>query len=231
MNVKSVKVKSQAKVVFLDAAGTLIRLKKPAGWHYARVAERHGVEVSDEEMQVAFIAAWKARAERRPAKGKRRDDDRGWWRGVAVDALRSAAKVSRRFDETAWFEELYERFAQPGVWELCAGALEVMEYLRGKYRLGVLSNFDGRLRRILGDLGVAGYFEKMVISSEIGCEKPHREAFLRAALLMGVEAAECVHVGDDPARDWMGARRAGMGVIEKSTQTPAFFVKLVKREL
>ena len=54
------KVKGEAEVIFFDAAGTLIRLERPVGWHYAEVARRHGLNADEERMDSAFREVWGA---------------------------------------------------------------------------------------------------------------------------------------------------------------------------
>ena len=119
-----------------------------------------------------------------------------------------------KFDERAWFEELYSRFSKPGVWVLYDDVVRCLDRLANRFRLAVVSNFDRRLRHILDDLGVASRFERLFISSEIGCEKPHPAIFRQALEVMEVEPERCLHIGDDPERDWAGAAAAGIAVFK-----------------
>ena len=54
MDCGALKVKGEAEVIFFDAAGTLIRLARPVGWHYAEVARRHGLNADQQRMESAF---------------------------------------------------------------------------------------------------------------------------------------------------------------------------------
>jgi putative hydrolase of the HAD superfamily len=204
------KVKGEAKVIFFDAAGTLIRLKRSVGWHYAQIARKHGLNADEASLDSAFREVWRSRAFRPASPGGRQDDDRPWWRQLALDVLRRTVPNPDKFDEEAWFEELYSHFAKPGVWGLYEDAARCLDRLQDRYRLAVISNFDRRLRYILRDLGVGLRFEQIFISSEIGCEKPDIAIFQHALDVMDVEAARCLHVGDDPQLDWAGASAAGI---------------------
>lgn len=214
MDGKAMKVKGEAEVIFFDAAGTLIRLERPVGWHYAEVARKHGLKADEERMESAFREVWRARPFRSPSPGARKEDDRPWWRELALDVLRTAVPSPGKTDEDAWFEELYAHFAKPGVWVLYDDAMRCLDRLAGRFRLAVISNFDRRLRLVLEELGVDAKFEQIFISSEIGCEKPHPGIFQQALDVMGVEAGRCLHVGDDPERDWAGAAAAGIAVFQ-----------------
>lgn len=214
MNGNLLKVKAQPDVVFFDAAGTLIHLLRPAGWHYAKAARRHGLEVDATRLEASFRKTWKTMPSRLPADGPREDDDKPWWKMLATGTLRDCIQPPAGFDEDRWFEELYTRFAEPGVWALHPDAVSCLGSLQERSRLAVISNFDGRLRRILGDLGVIHFFERLFISSEMGCEKPHPKIFRRAVRAMETEPARCLHIGDDPEKDWAAARDAGLQVFQ-----------------
>lgn len=210
MNSPLEKVKAQADVIFFDAAGTLIHLKEPVGRHYAEIARRHGLEANEERLNKAFREEWQNQSLRKPSPGPREEDDRLWWKSIAIKTLQRTAVISTKVDLEAWFEELYLHFTQPGVWALYEDATRCLERMEGNSRLAVISNFDRRLRIILEQLNVTCFFEHLFISSEIGCEKPHPRIFLRALETMSVDPARCLHVGDDALADQKGAREVGM---------------------
>ena len=78
--------------------------------------------------------------------------------------------------------------------------------------LAVVSNFDGRLRVILERLGVTQFFSHIFLSSELGADKPDPLIYERALKLSGLAPNETLHVGDDPVRDWQGAKAAGLSL-------------------
>jgi putative hydrolase of the HAD superfamily len=202
-----------AKILFFDAAGTLIHLPRSAGARYRDVALRHGLDVPEASFDAAFRTAWKA-AEPPPAtREPRPDDDRGWWQALVWRVLELCA-APPDFARAPFFAELYLEFTKPGVWELYPEVIEVLQTLRGRYRLGIISNFDGRLRPILANLGVLEFFELVVISSEAGADKPDPWIYTRALQLARVGAGEAAHAGDDPMADWQGARVAGLRSFE-----------------
>ena len=209
MNAGSLEVKGEAEVIFFDAAGTLIQLQRPVGWHYAEIARRHGLNADEERMDSAFRRVWGMQNCEGPLRAPARTMIEPGGR-TRLDVLRAATSSAPGIDQEAWFEELYWHFAKPGVWFLYDDAKRCLEQLAGRFRLAIISNFDRRLWRILTDLGVAANFEQIFLSSEIGCEKPHPRIFQRALEGMNVAARRCVHAGDDPAKDWAGASAAGI---------------------
>jgi HAD superfamily hydrolase (TIGR01509 family) len=92
--------------------------------------------------------------------------------------------------------------------------LQVLEALRGRYLLGLLSNFDSAATglKILTTHGLRPYFSPIHISEAIGYRKPRREAFLHTAEAMGVAPQEVLFIGDTFALDVAGAKSVGMDV-------------------
>lgn len=200
----------QVKAVFFDAAGTLIHLLESVGFTYARVAEQHGVKAAPEQLETAFRRAWKTRPQPQHHGIPPRDGDRGWWAGLVDDCFADAlgARLPAEVMKPL-FEDLYAWFARPEAWQAYPEVRQVLEELRGRFRLFILSNFDARLRGILEGLGLLPLFESVVISSETGYSKPHAGIFSHAARLSGLKPEECLHVGDEKQADLHGALQAG----------------------
>ncbi|WP_082518107.1 HAD family hydrolase [Curtobacterium sp. Leaf183] len=97
-------------------------------------------------------------------------------------------------------------------WRAFPGSLSLLEELRTRgYRLGLLTNgSEGQQRDKLAQTGLDVAFDAVCVSEQIGFQKPDRRAFLAVARALGIEAAECLFVGDDLERDVEGARSAGM---------------------
>jgi putative hydrolase of the HAD superfamily len=198
----------EVRVIFFDAAGTLIHLPRGVGFHYSTVAARYGWKIDDTIIGGAFRAAWKAMPSPPAGEEPRPDDDRGWWRQLVWEVLDQCDAPSH-FDRGGYFDELYLEFTNPGVWALYPEVLEVLDRLAPHYQLAVLSNFDGRLRTILTHLGILERFSTVVISSEAGADKPDPLIFTRAAMLAQVAPSEALLAGDDLEHDVAGAQHAG----------------------
>jgi putative hydrolase of the HAD superfamily len=200
----------QVQAVFFDAAGTLIHLRESVGASYSRLAERHGVKAAPEQFETAFRRAWKMRPQPQHHGIPPNDGDRGWWAGLVDDCFaetlgaRLPAEIMKPL-----FEDLYAWFAQPEAWRAYPEVRQVLEELRSRFRLFILSNFDARLKGILDGLNLLPLFESVVISSETGYSKPHKGMFIHAARLAGLKPDECLHVGDEKQADFQGAVQAG----------------------
>ena len=88
------------------------------------------------------------------------------------------------------------------------GALSRLE--SAGLRLGLVSNFEEWLERLLEQLGVARFFDVRVISGVEGVEKPDPAIFRLALERAGVEPGASVYVGDSPEFDTAPAEALGM---------------------
>ena len=200
------------KAITFDAVGTLFYLTKNVGDHYALVGEKVGLKLETKKLDTAFFSAWKQMPERPAIDGPRENDDKDWWRELVDLVLREAAPEIEELDRDNFFEVAYEHFAEAGVWELYPDVIDVLELLRPRFRLAIVSNFDGRLRMILERLGISKFFSHVFVSSEIGADKPDPEIFRRALGIINASGDEVLHVGDDAERDWKAAANAGLEV-------------------
>jgi putative hydrolase of the HAD superfamily len=202
------------KAIFFDAAGTLFYLTKTVGDHYALVGEEIGLKLEAGQLDHAFHTAWKKMPQRQAIEGPRENDDKGWWRELVGLVLDQVAPSLSELDRDNFFEVAYEHFAEAGVWELYPEVPGVLEKLRPRYQLSVISNFDGRLRFVLEHLGISSFFSHILISSELGADKPDPEIFRRALRVIDLKPDEVLHVGDDPKRDWQSGAMAGLSVFQ-----------------
>ena len=198
--------------VFFDAANTLLYPYPSVGDIYAEVAERYGVTTHGAAVQQAFAKAWtnvQALAQDDPVRyGVGEPDGRRFWRTLVHDVFSQIA-LPDAFD--AFFEELYQLFAQAAVWRLFPECREVLQTLREQgYLVGVISNWDTRLFDILQGLDLMPYFEHISISAVVGWEKPHREIFWHATNAINVLPARALHIGDSLQADVIGAQQAGL---------------------
>jgi putative hydrolase of the HAD superfamily len=202
------------KAIFFDAVGTLFYLTKTVGDHYALVAEEVGLKLDPKKLEAAFHSAWKQVPPREAVDGPRENDDKDWWRELTDLVLEEVAPTIDELDRDNFFEVAYDHFAEAGVWKLYPEVVDVLEEMRPRFELAIVSNFDGRLRVILQRLGISKYFRHVFVSSEIGADKPDPEIFRRALKFLELPANQVLHVGDDPERDWKAATHASLSIFQ-----------------
>jgi putative hydrolase of the HAD superfamily len=93
--------------------------------------------------------------------------------------------------------------------EINQGLIAMLPALRRQgYTIALLSNATSQLRDKLKRLGIEALFDEVVVSGEIGFQKPHREAFEVLFSRLGVMPQEVVFV-DDTSRSLEKAHEIG----------------------
>lgn len=189
------------RAVTFDVGGTLIEPWPSVGHVYAAVACEFGIpSIAPEALNQRFGVAWKQRGDF--------DYSLRSWRAVVNDTFAGLAATG---PDEACFHALYRRFGQGRSWRVFPDARPVLSSLRSRgLKLGVISNWDERLRPLLEELELASGLDAIVVSHDVACLKPAPEIFARAARLLGVDAGAIVHVGDSIREDVEGARAAGL---------------------
>lgn len=96
---------------------------------------------------------------------------------------------------------------------LAPGAREVLAELQAAgLSLGIVSNNHGGIRAQLEKQGIAGYFDPIIISEEVGFYKPDGAILELACRQAGAPPEQCAYVGDHPF-DILCAHAAHMPVI------------------
>lgn len=94
---------------------------------------------------------------------------------------------------------------------LVAGARELLDALKNKTRMGIITN-NSTAEQIekLRALDIAHFFEVIVISEDVGVTKPNPKIFEIALERLGAAAHETVMIGDSLANDIEGAINVGI---------------------
>jgi FMN phosphatase YigB (HAD superfamily) len=187
-----------------DYGGTL----DGEGWHWfdrtLHLYRRSGCEIPEPQLKQAFYVAEQAIAEEARREGLRLRPllERHVELQMAVlgdDALRFATPVVRGFCEMT--EEGWHR------------ARAALSRLRGRARLGVVSNFYGNLDVLLEEGGLSPLLDAVVESARVGIEKPDPAIYRLAAQRLALVPEDVVMVGDNFDRDIRAARAIGMRAI------------------
>ena len=197
-------------VVFFDAVGTLLHPQPPAPVVYAAVGRRFGSRLDEAGIAQRFRAAFRRQEQADHSIGLRTSEEREWmrWRAIVAEVLDDVS------DPEGCFAELHAQFARPDAWRCEPHTSHVLETLsvRG-HRLGVASNFDARLRRVVEGLSDLRLVRQLVISSEIGWRKPAPSFFAEMCQRVDSPPGRIVYVGDDENNDYAGGRAFGLQVV------------------
>ncbi len=110
----------------------------------------------------------------------------------------------------------------------------ILERLRHRVAVGVISNFYGNVDRLLAEAGIGG-LATIIDSNRVGVSKPDPRIFALALEQLGCAPAEALHAGDSFDKDVRGARAAGwrtawvVGAAERTCPAPELVDVRVRR--
>jgi putative hydrolase of the HAD superfamily len=196
--------------VFFDAGETLVH-PHPSFTELLIAllrAEGHDVDQADLRVNAAIVARhFQRAADQGQLWTTSPERSRAFWLGV-YDEFLTALGIERS-DGLAG--RLYEQFTDLSNYRLFPDVLPVLHDLKARgLVLGVISNFEEWLGRLLARLGVDGLLDLQVVSGVEGVEKPDPAIFQLALTRAGLLAGECAYVGDSPTFDTGPAEALGM---------------------
>ncbi len=205
------------KVIYLDAFGTLFGVSSSVGQLYSNLARKAQVNTEAQAVNRAFYQSFAA-AERLAFPGAAAAAipalEYRWWRAIVAETFERVGVLEKFADFDAFYAGLYAYFETAAPWQIYADTLPALiRWQKAGIELGVISNFDSRLYRVLSVLGLASYFQSVTISTEVGAAKPSPKIFAAALAKHGCPAERAWHVGDSKAEDYIGAQTAGMRAI------------------
>lgn len=196
------------KAILFDAGNTLVWLDHP---FLVQALREHGVEATEGEILAAEYGAKRLLDELVRSGNAGTDETRG--RIYFREVFRQLGVDDALFPALA--RTLFARHAEQNLWSrVRERTAETLEELRGRgYRLGVISNADGRVEALLESVGLRPWFDFVIDSAVVGIEKPDPRIFHVACERLGLEPGEALYVGDIYEIDVEGARRAGMRAV------------------
>ena len=142
--------------------------------------------------------------------------DRFLWPLLHGSKLASSPFASSPHRLSQIAEQLSEDFLNltTAHFSLLAGAEELVRYLAAKYPLTVVTNGFVEVQYEKFDKsGLRDCFSHIVLSEEVGCQKPNPRIFEEALRMNGLQAEDVVMIGDSWSSDIQGAINAGIDQI------------------
>jgi HAD superfamily hydrolase (TIGR01509 family) len=201
--------RTRIEAVLFDLGGTLVDERDFAGW--AELARTVYLDVAPDDLAHAYGEV-EAELDASPVDLDSGDGIVEFWRRVLAGA--SAGPVGR--EAAGRFVEAERTARRERPLPLYSDVRRCLDHLAGdRRRLGVISNStsEARVRRILDQAGILGYFERVVSSGTEGVRKPDPEIFRRAVGRLHLSPDEVLYVGNLPRTDAIAARGAGLHAV------------------
>lgn len=197
------------KAVLFDAGNTVILI------NYSVVTEALAAEGFDVEYDRVREAEYGARVLLDPILARRNSTEapeifKTYLRFICEEAgLGWGVATERVFHRIAEYNRQHNLWNQPN-----PQARWVLEDLRRHgLTIGMISNSDGTVERIVTKGGLRPYFDFVLDSRVVGVEKPDLRIFQMALERAGVGPEEAVYIGDLYSIDVLGSKAAGLNSI------------------
>lgn len=193
------------KYLWFDLGYTLLRLEREIP--FKEILDRLGFFFSQDEVEKAFHITDKLFMREYPGVlAKRRAFAMPFYLGNMMYRLGVETDICPLYD--LWNAVLENPLE---VWvPFDYVKTELTKLSKDGYRLGIISNWDSSARPILERHGLTSLFDNIVISSEVGFEKPGKEIFEIAFQRASVTPEECLYIGDNYYDDGVGCAAVGM---------------------
>jgi putative hydrolase of the HAD superfamily len=204
------------QVIYLDAVGTLFGVRDSVGDQYAKVATDFGVKLDAEAINRSFYQSFQS-APRISFPNLPQSEiptaEYQWWRSLAEQTFRQTGDFIKFSDFDIFFQQLYVYFATTKPWYVYEDVILALDCWQNQgITLGVLSNFDSRIYKVIVALGLEHYFDSITISTESGAAKPESSIFQVALAKNQIERSPDLawHIGDSFSEDYEGATAVGI---------------------
>lgn len=202
-------LKESKKAIFFDLDHTLWDFEKNSAMAFAFIFEKHSLDIDCDIFLEKYV----------PVNAQ-------YWKLFRDDKITQHELRYGRFRETfaqmgtEVSDELIETLAHeyithlPTFNHLFDGAIEVLDYLKEKYSLHIITNgFHEVQEHKLRNSNIGHYFETVTNSETAGCKKPNPQIFEFALKAANADKACSVMIGDCIEADVQGALDCGIDAI------------------
>ncbi|NEW08456.1 HAD-IA family hydrolase [Paenibacillus sp. SYP-B3998] len=144
------------------------------------------------------------------------DSDREFWVNLYKYVLHKLG-IHEEWTESeihACCHELYDIYTAPEYYELFDDVKPCLERLqRMGFRMGIVSNFAPTLKTILESKGILHYFEPVIVSTEVGLEKPDPAIFQLALNQAELKPENILYIGDHETNDIWAPNQVGIDAV------------------
>lgn len=197
------------KAVFFDLDHTLWDFEKNSALAFQVIIQKYGIGVSHEKFNEIYSPInaqyWKLYRD-----GNITQQDLRYGR------LRDTFKLLEFDVDDNLLHIVSEEYIEllPVNSHLHDGAVEILDYLKGRYSLHIITNGPDKVQELkLANSNLTHYFDTVTNSEMAGCKKPHAGIFEYALKLANADKATSIMIGDCIEADVQGALDFGLDAI------------------
>jgi HAD superfamily hydrolase (TIGR01509 family) len=192
------------KGVLVDFGNTLAYVDGEGNRRYEQailsILKRHGCKLRLDDVDSTLTTLY-----RKSSKGEMKNIEEFWTMFI------KNLNVPKRETLIRHLEEVRKRLLIKA-FKLYDGVFPTLLVLRKKYKLALVSNCALGTIDVIEALGLTKFFERVILSYEVGVRKPDRRIYLEALQAIRLDAHECAFVADEIS-DLEGARAVGLMTI------------------
>lgn len=189
------------KGVLIDFGDTLAYVDKGNNKKYVEgllsILKNHGCQHNADDLNLCLSGLY-----HESSKGLIRSHERFWQLLLTSLDMPVDPRVTNELED---FRE--QNYAT--IFKLFEDALPVLSGLHQKYRLTLVSNCAVGLSQVIKTLGIAEFFDAIVLSYEVGARKPDKRIYVEAIREVQLAPGKCMFVSDEIS-DLEGANELGM---------------------
>uniref|UniRef100_A0A6M2DUF1 Putative reg-2-like protein n=1 Tax=Xenopsylla cheopis TaxID=163159 RepID=A0A6M2DUF1_XENCH len=213
------------KLITFDVTDTLLEYRMDPGSQYAEAGLMFGVHCEPQELSANVKRQVKCMSRLHPNFGRYDNMPwESWWRKVVFNSFKDCSNGNEINEHslTCIADQLIIKYEDASVWRVVDGSRNLLNCLKqNNICIGIISNFDTRLKNILRNMNLDKDFKFIITSYVVNCEKPDVEIFekaLQQSGVPGIKPKHAIHIGNTPLKDYIGARNAGWNAILMTTE-------------
>lgn len=220
------------KLITFDCTNTLLYFKVPPSEMYLKTAIEMGHKKENFDPNVNMLGSFKRHfktlKEKHPNFGCDSIGYEQWWTRLVTQVLSEASRNKiHKNDLEAVAKRLIDKYETEECWEKYKRTDDfISQLMKEKKIIGVISNFDPRLDRLLTNMDLLD-FHFVITSYEAKVEKPSAEIFELAKkkassviypdhftnFIDVIKPQEALHIGNERVYDYEAAKKAGWSAV------------------
>ena len=116
-------------------------------------------------------------------------------------------------DQYIYFQNKISNYCYEYALSSVNDAIPVLDKLKQKYPIVLVSNFYGNINSVLKDFNISSYFDSIIESAVVGIRKPNPEIFSLGVQALNLDSDRVIVIGDSYSKDIAPSEQIGCHTI------------------